>query len=219
MPSAADFLLSPAVQSLLKIVFAEPARAFALADLSRLSKLEMTELEQLLAQLRESGLLVDGPAAEQGPETFTVNTAFVFYAELRRIALKSFAAAEPLRAMLRSKFKGSVLRAYCLGEDPALGTLGLLLIYGEVAPDKAELDTALRKLLKTGAIRQHVQADVVSEKRFDALKPDHPLRTALAADSCVDISPAPASGKKAKPVAEQPTGLLAKARRRLQNLV
>lgn len=218
--SAADFLFSPAVQALLQLVLAEPARAFAIADLAKASKTDMADLESIVSHLLGSGVLVAGGGTPDEPETFSANTAFVFYPELRRIALKSFAAAEPLRAMLRAKFRGTVLRAFSLGEDRATGTLGLLLVYGEVAPEKEALDLALKKLLKTGALRQHVQAHVMAQRHFEALKPGDLLHAQLAADTCVDISPSPARARKADVPAKpsQPASLLARARRRLSGL-
>ncbi len=214
--SAADFLLSPAVQAILKAVFAEPARQFSTEDCARAAKLAPPEIEATLAHLVTSGVLAQAATAEDVPATYSANTAFVFYAELRRIAFKSFAAAEPLRAMLRSKFRGQVERAFLLGEDPAAQMLGLLIVHGEDAPDRAALDQALKKLVKTRAIHQHVQALVMPAARFNALKAGDALHAQLAADTCIDISPSPK--RKAAPAAKpaaKPVGLLEKARRRL----
>ena len=188
-----------------------------MADLAKAAKIEMTELEQVLAHLLDSGVLArgqgDGEGADDAPETFGANTAFVFYAELRRIALKSFAAAEPLRAMLQSKFRSTVLHAFVLGENTLTCTSIVLLVHGDLVPDRTALDQALKKLLKTGAIRQHVHVDVIAERRFKALKAGDALHAQLAADTCIDISPSTA--RKAKPLAAEPLGLLERARRRL----
>ncbi|KQP18302.1 hypothetical protein ASF43_10820 [Pseudorhodoferax sp. Leaf267] len=216
--SAADFLLSPAVQAILKLAFSEPARAFAADDFARQAKLALPEVEATLAHLASSGVLVQADTADDQPPAWCANTAFVFYAELRRIALKSFAAAEPLRAMLRSKFKGQVERAFLLGEDPATQMLSLLIVHGEDAPDKAVLDQALKKLIKSRAIHQHVHALVMPATRFDALKAGDNLLAQLAVDTCIDISPSPQRKPATKAAATQPVGLLEKARRRLAGL-
>lgn len=210
--SAADFLFSPAVQAILKAVFAEPDRAFAAEDFARLAKLALPEVEATLAHLVASGVLTQAATEDGHPVAYSANTSFVFYAELRRIAFKSFAAAEPLRAMLRSKFRGQVERAFVLGEDPATQTLGLLIVHGEQMPEKAELDQALKKLVKTRALHQHVQALVMPAARFHALRAGDALHAQLAADTCVDISPPPP--RKPAPAA-RPAGLLERARRRL----
>lgn len=215
----ADFLLSPAAQAVLHLVLAEPTRPFSAAELASASKLAAGDVEQILPHLVASGVLTQAQGAEPAPQTFHANTAFVFYPELRRIAFKSFAAAEPLRGMLHAKFRGSVLRAFSLGEDRASGALGLLLVHGALVPEKEVLDLALRKLLKSGAIRLHVQAHVMSERRFAALKPGDALHARIAADTCVDITPAPLRKAKSAPAAPATpatvAGLLERARRRL----
>lgn len=215
--SAADFLLSPAVQRLLQVTYAEPTRQFPVAELSTRCKLDAAEVEVTLAHLLASGVLAAGVAPADAPSTCCANTAFVFYPELRRIALKSFAAAEPLRTMLRARFRRSVLRALLLGEDHATGALVLVIVYGEEAPDKAALDAALQKLLKTGAIRQHVQAHVMRDLQFDALRVGDALHAELASDLCVELVAAPARKRKPQP-ATAPLGLLEKARQRLRFL-
>jgi hypothetical protein len=217
---SADFLLSPLAQQLLKAVLADPAQQFSVAELAKLARAELTQVEQATEHLVASGVLCRELSTAGEIAMLRANTAFVFYAELRRIALKSFAAAEPLGAMLRSKFRDTVARAFVLGEDRA-GALQLLLVYDAAAPDKALLDQALRRLLKSGAIRQHVQADVIAERRFQALRPGDALHALLAADTCIDISPV--RGGKARPKASPaapaaPVGLLEKARRRLAGL-
>lgn len=208
----ADFLLSACVQAILKISFAEPARAFGPAELAKLARCDLPEVEQCVAHLLDSSVLARADAATPQDTLVVANTAFVFYPELRRIALKSFAAAEPLRAMLQSRFRAEVLRAFVLGEDAATGQTDLLLVHGPTAPDKGALEAALHRLLATGAIRQHVQAQVIAERRFAALRPGDALHMRLASDSCVDISPTPP--RRAKAPAPRP-GLLERARRRL----
>lgn len=213
--SAADFLLSPAVQAVLKAVFAEPTRPFRAEDLAGLAKLALPEVEATLAHLVASGVLAQADGAPEQPASYSANTSFVFYTELRRIAFKSFAAAEPLRAMLRTKFRGQVERAFLLGEDLATQTLDLLIVHGPQAPEKAALDQALKKLVKTRAVHQHVQALVMPAARFQALRSGDALHVRLAADSCIDISPP--SPRKPAPAA-RPEGLLEKARRHLAGL-
>ncbi|MGC3985596.1 MAG: hypothetical protein QM777_13235 [Pseudorhodoferax sp.] len=161
-------------------------------------------------------MLLRGEAREGQPETVGIHQGFVFYSELRRIALKSFAAAEPLRAMLQSRFRASVQRAFLLGEDAGTGALQLLLVYAGEAPEREALDQALRKLLKSGVLRQHVQADVVPARRFEALKRGDALHARLAADGCIDISPTPPRKPRAAPAPA--LGFLQRARRRLGGL-
>lgn len=213
---AADFLFSPAVQELLKAVLAEPARQFTVAQAAAQSRMDVAEVEPLIAHLLAAGVLASSMEGEA--RTVRADTAFVFYPELRRIALKSFAAAEPLRAMLRTRFRGTVSQAFVLGEDAGSGMVDLLLVYEDAPPDRDALDRALRRLLQSGALRQHVQVQVLPRKQVDALRPGDALRARLAADSCTDISPPPARRPKAAPASVAPTGLLARARQRLARL-
>jgi hypothetical protein len=107
------------------------------------------------------------PKAEEA-ETVSVDRAFLFHDELRSIALKSFAAAEPVRSMLRGKFKDSVVRAFILGEDKD-GTLELLVVHGQLVPDEAAMTAACQKLSKS--IHRHLKMHVISNARFGGLTP------------------------------------------------
>lgn len=183
--SAADFLLAPEVQKLLKAVFAEPTKAFSIKALAKLTRLEPAEVERTQAHLLECGILSQHAAeadGEAGP--VSANTAFVFYQELRSIALKSFAAAEPLRAMLRAKFKDSVLRAVLLGEDSA-GALELLIVHGERIPDAAAMSAACQKL--HAALGRHLKVHVLSNAAFAAYATRHQLPQRLANGTAFEI--------------------------------
>lgn len=172
--SAADFLLAPEVQQILKTVFAEPHQRFSRSALAKATRLTPEDVERTQQHLLQSGILIQHPAETEGEAgPVSANTRFVFYAELRRIALKSFAAAEPLRAMLRARFKDSVLQAVLLGED-AEGTLTLLIAHGERLPDAAAMATACQKL--RGTLGRHLQVHVLSHAAFEA----HAARTQLA---------------------------------------
>lgn len=172
--SAADFLLAPEVQQILKTVFAEPHQLFSRSALAKATRLTPEDVERTQQHLLQSGILIQHPAETEGEAgPVSANTGFVFYAELRRIALKSFAAAEPLRAMLRARFKDSVLQAVLLGED-AEGTLTLLIAHGERLPDAAAMATACQKL--RGTLGRHLQVHVLSHAAFEA----HAARTQLA---------------------------------------
>ena len=206
--SAADFLLSQEVQQIVKIAYAQTAEQFSAATLARMSRLELPTIEATLPHLVTSGILRCSEAVDgEAPAHYAANTAFVFYPELRRIALKSFAAAEPLRAMLRSKFRDSVLRAFILGEDEAAGALDLLIVHGEKCPAKEELDAALQRLRKSGALRLHLRVQVMPDSRFD----DMLARQDPGSSASIEI--VAAGETKARPSADR-VGLFEKARRR-----
>ena len=210
--SAADFLFAPEVQKLLKVVFAQPASKFSVAELAKQSKLDAGDVERTQGHLVTSGILIRHKPQADEPEAVGANTAFVFYKELRAIALKSFAAAEPIRAMLRSKFKDSVLRAFVLGED-ADATVELLVVHGQLVPDEAEMSAACRKL--STSMGRHLKVHVISSQRFAGPTARDHLGAKLAAGTAVEII---AEGDtKAKPAPER-TGLLQSARQKLAAL-
>lgn len=142
----------------------------------------------------------------------TLDRSFVFHEELRSIALKSFAAAEPLRSMLRSKFKDSVLRAFLLGEDKD-GTLELLVVHGQSIPDEGAMAAACQKLSKT--IHRHLKVHVISNARFNGLAVRDPLASKLAAACALEI--VALGDTKAQPPAER-IGLLQSAKKKLATL-
>ncbi len=210
--SAADFLLSPTVQKLLQVLYAAPDAPVPVDELARRAKLAAPEAEGTLEHLVASGMLSKQPAADEAPATVQLNRSFVFYRELRAIALKSFAAAEPIRAMLRAKFKHAVVRAFVLGED-AQGVVEVLVVHGELMPDEAAMAEACRKLSKT--LHRHLQVHVISGARFERLAPGEALAAKLASASALEII-APGD-TRARPGSER-TGLLHSARKKLAAL-
>ena len=181
---AADFLLAPEVQKLLKVVLAAPTHRFSVAQLARKAKLDADDVERTQEHLIKSGILTRHKSEADGPETVEANMSFVFYSELRSIALKSFAAAEPLRAMLRSKFKDSVLRAFILGEGKD-ATVELLVVHGQQVPDAMAMSAACQKV--SAAIGRHLQVHVVSSKHYAALAMRDDLGRKLAAPTAFEI--------------------------------
>lgn len=210
--SAADFLLSPAVQQLMRVVYADPDRPFSASELAQRTKQESDVVEQTLQHLVTSGILAKQKVPAGEPETVKVDRSFVFYRELRSIALKSFAAAEPIRAMLRAKFKDSIVRAFILGEDDD-SVIEVLIVHGAVVPDQAAMTAACQKLSKT--LHRHLQVHVISMARLNNLTGRDALAAKLAAASTFEII-APKDSKAQLPV--ERLGLLQSARKKLAAL-
>jgi hypothetical protein len=210
--SAADFLLSPAVQKLMQVLYAAPDQPLSADELARRTKQEPGEVGETLEHLVKSGILARQKVAADRPETVKLDRSFVFYGELRSIALKSFAAAEPIRAMLRSKFKDSVVRAFILGED-ADNVLELLIVHGAVTPDETAMTAACKKLSK--ALHRHLQVHVISIARFNGLADHDTLAAKLAGASAFEII-APGDTKAQLPV--ERLGLLQSAKKKLAAL-
>ncbi|MDM0043778.1 hypothetical protein QTH91_04720 [Variovorax dokdonensis] len=213
--SAADFLLAPEVQKILTILYASPQQPLAIKDLARQARLELDDAIRTVEHLARSGVLKtahepedadtsshaandedDAANADAGAARVMLDEQFVFYREFRSMALKSFAGAEPIRKMLMSKFKTSVLRAFILGEQ-ADGQIELLVVYGQSAPDRHALQAACQKLSSTG-IRRSLQVQVVSSKQFDNLKPWDSTSVKLASGWAVELI-APGQTKAAPP--------------------
>ncbi|CAN5309732.1 hypothetical protein BH10PSE18_BH10PSE18_29660 [soil metagenome] len=210
--SAADFLLAPEVQKLLRVVFSEPDKPFTIAALSKATKLDAGDVVRTQAHLVDSGILNLHKADSEEGDSVSANTSFIFYAELRRIAIKSFAAAEPIRAMLRSKFKSSVLRAFVLGEDEQ-GVLELLVVHGQLVPDESDMSAACRKL--SASIGRHLKVHVISSNNYAALTARDYLGVKLANGAAIEVIGE--GDTKAKPQVER-KGLLQSARKKLAAL-
>lgn len=210
--SSADFLLSPEVQKVLQVLFSEPSKQFSTDALAKTTKLGAAEVSSTVGHLIKSGILSLKGAAGDGAETVSVDTSFVFYVELRRIALKSFAAAEPIRRMLRTKFKASVMRAFILEEDDD-SNVELLVVHGELVPDQADMAAACRRL--STSIGRHLTVHVISHSKYLSLMPRDALGAKLATSSAFEII---GDGDTKAKAPAQGQGLLQSARRKLAAL-
>jgi len=210
--SAADFLFAPEVQKLLMVAYAAPDQQFSSSELARRSKLDTEDAARTLEHLVGSGILKRQKAKAEEADTVSVDRAFIFHDELRSIALKSFAAAEPARSMLRTKFKDSVLRAFVLGEDKD-GTVELLVVHGELTPDQSAMTAACQKLSKN--IHRHLNMHVISNARFNSLAPRDPLTSKLAAPCAIEII---AFGDTKAQLPVERVGLLQSAKNKLATL-
>jgi hypothetical protein len=210
--SAADFLFSAEVQKLLMVAYAVPGQQIASSELARRSKLDPDDAARTLEHLVGSGILKRSKPKADEAETISVDRAFVFHDELRSIALKSFSAAEPVRSMLRARFKDSVMRAFILEEDKD-GALELLVVHGQLMPEEAAMKAACQKLSKS--IHRHLKVHVVSNTRFNGLAPRDPLASKLAAPGALEIIAL--GDTKAQPPVEK-VGLLQSAKKKLATL-
>lgn len=210
--SAADFLFAPEVQKLLMVAYAAPDQPFSASELAQRSKLDADDVARTLDHLVGSGILKRQKPKADEAETVSVDRAFLLHDELRRIALKSFAAAEPVRAMLRAKFKDSVVRAFVLGEDED-GTVELLVVHGQLMPDEAAMTDACRKLSKK--IHRHLRMHVISNARFNGLTPRDPLAPKLAQGRAIEII---SLGDTKAQLPVERVGLLQSAKKKLATL-
>ncbi|MDR6887112.1 MULTISPECIES: hypothetical protein [Variovorax] len=194
------------------VAYAAPEQPLSSSELAKRSKLEPDDAARTLEHLVKSGILKRSKPKSDEPETISVDRAFIFHNELRSIALKSFAAAEPVRSMLRSKFKDSVMRALILEEDKD-GTLELLVVHGQLMPDESAMKAACQKLSKN--IHRHLKVHVISNTRINNLPPRDPLALKLAASGVVEVIAL--GDTKAQPPVEK-VGLLQSAKKKLATL-
>ncbi|WP_431111836.1 hypothetical protein [Variovorax paradoxus] len=194
------------------VAYAAPDQPLSSSELAKRSKLEPDDAARTLEHLVESGILKRSKPKADEPETISVDRAFIFHNELRSIALKSFAAAEPVRSMLRSKFKDSVMRAFILEEDKD-GTLELLVVHGQLMPDESAMKAACQKLSKN--IHRHLKVHVISNTRINNLPPRDPLALKLAASGVLEVIAL--GDTKAQPPVEK-VGLLQSAKKKLATL-
>ena len=111
--SAADFLLSPGMQKVLGLVFAEPERSFTLNELLDRAAGGRGNSQRQIEKLLAAGVLDEGPRRAR-QRCIKANTRFFLYPELRSIARKSFGLAEPLREALKP-FEAAIDEAFVFG--------------------------------------------------------------------------------------------------------
>lgn len=207
--SSADFLLSPEVQKLLHVFLPAPQKQFSADALAKRTKLSAIVVTDTLEHLTKSGILHEHRTSPNEGGEFSVNTAFVFYAELRRIALKSFGAAEPIRRMLRTRFKASVMRAFILGEDDD-SNVELLVVHGALVPGQADMAAACRRL--STPLGRQLTVHVISHSRYKSLTPRDALGSKLLAFGVFEII---GEGETKAKAPTQVEGILQSARRKL----
>lgn len=117
--SAADFLFTPAVQRVLRAIYADTSKSFALNELLRIARSGKGSTQKQIDRLVLSGVLLEEPR-RGAQRSLRANTEFFLYPELRSITAKSFGLVEPLREVL-TPFKDEISDAFVFG-SVATGT-------------------------------------------------------------------------------------------------
>ena len=110
---ATDFLFTPSVQRVLGIVLLRPEQAFMLKELLDVAGGGHGSSQRQIERLIEAGVLQEGPRRGR-QRAIKANGDYFLFPELRSIALKSFALAEPLREAL-APYAGSIQEAFVFG--------------------------------------------------------------------------------------------------------
>lgn len=127
----ADFLFTPTLQKVLGATLLHPERSFTLRELLRLADSGRGSAQKQVQRLIDSGVLFED--ARRGLQrSIRANTEFIFYAELRSIAYKSFGAVEPLREAM-APFATNISSAFVFGSvakgtDSAKSDIDLIVI-------------------------------------------------------------------------------------------
>jgi uncharacterized protein len=111
--SAADFLLTPGMQKVLGLTFADPERSFTLNELLACAGGGHGSSQRQIERLIASGVLEEGPRRAR-QRAIKANTGYFLYPELRSIAMKSFGLAEPLIEALRP-FEHEIEESFVFG--------------------------------------------------------------------------------------------------------
>ncbi|MCT6721720.1 nucleotidyltransferase domain-containing protein [Acidovorax sp. K2F] len=141
----ADFLFTPTLQKVLGATLLHPDRSFTLRELLRLADSGRGSAQKQVERLINSGVLLEDE--RRGTQrSIRVNTEFIFYAELRSIAHKSFSVVEPLKEAL-APFASNISSAFVFGSvakstDSAKSDIDLIVI-GQVS--LLELSEALHE--------------------------------------------------------------------------
>jgi predicted nucleotidyltransferase len=108
-----DFLFTPGVQRVLGLALSRPEQEFTLKELLDRSGTGHGNSQRQIEQLIQAGVLAEGPRRGR-QRAIKANTTHFLYPELRAIAMKSFALAEPLREAL-APFADRIDEAFVFG--------------------------------------------------------------------------------------------------------
>jgi predicted nucleotidyltransferase len=111
--SVADFLFTPGMQRVLGATLIAPEQCFALNTLLKMAGTGKGSTQIQIERLIKAGVLKEEPR-RSNQRSIRANTDFFLFPELRAIALKSFALAEPIREAL-TPFAHVIDQAFVFG--------------------------------------------------------------------------------------------------------
>lgn len=185
--SAADFLLTLGMQKVLGLAFAEPERSFTLNELIACAGGGHGNSQRQIERLIEAGVLEEG--SRRGRQrSIKANTGYFLYPELRSIALKTFALAEPLRAALKP-FERQIEEAFVFGSvakgnDTQRSDIDLVVI-GEAA--LMALTSAMFEVEQS--IGRTVHLNLYNSAEWVRLKQSDPVLSQISEASKIRIFP------------------------------
>jgi len=127
----ADFLFTPAMQSVLGATLLHPQRTFTLRELLRIAGGGRGSTQKQIDRFVAAGVLIE-EARRGNQRSIKANTDFILYPELLGIACKSFAVAQPLKEAL-TPFAEKIDSAFVFGSvakgtDSASSDIDLVVV-------------------------------------------------------------------------------------------
>lgn len=180
-------MFSANMQKVLGLVIAQPERSFTLNELLKHAGGGRGHLQIKIDQLVAIGVLEEG-SRHARQRCIRVNKRFLLYPELRSMALKSFALAEPLRAALKP-FEHDITEAFVFGSvakgtDTHLSDIDLIVV-GQAS--FMELTTALYDLeTKLG---RPVHLSLYAPEEWAHLQVTDPVLLQIAGSAKIEILP------------------------------
>jgi DNA-binding MarR family transcriptional regulator len=137
--SLADVLFTPTVQRVLAATLKQPDRTFTLHELLTIGDSGKGSAQRQIERLITAGLLAEEPR-EGRVRRIRINADHALFAEVRSIALKSFALVEPIRSALLPLAR-RIRRAFVAGSiEEVAGSFGTgieLIVVGTPSKVKA----------------------------------------------------------------------------------
>lgn len=185
--SAADFLFTPALQRVLRTVYADAEKSFTLNELLRTAASGKGSTQKQIERLVSAGVLREEPRRGR-QRSLRADTGFFLYAELRSIALKSFGLAEPLREAL-APFEDSIAEAFVFGSvatgrDSHKSDIDLIVVG---SPGLLELSERLLETEKM--LGRSVHLNLYSPAEWSHLRTSDPVLSQIAESAKLEILP------------------------------
>ena len=182
---SADFLLTPALQRVLRVVYADPERCFTLNELLRVADTGKGSTQKQIDRLVSAGVLFEEPRRGR-QRSLKANTDFFLYPELLGITRKSFGLVEPLFDVL-APFSESITEAFVFGSvatqtDSHRSDIDLMVIG---TPDFLELSERL--LVTEQQLARPIHLNLYSPSEWDTLRKSDPVLSQIVAKDRLEI--------------------------------
>lgn len=198
---SADFLLTSSMQRLLALVLTEPDREFTLNELLARAGGGHGSSQRQIERLIESGVLREGRRRGR-QRSIKANPDFFLYPELRSIALKSFALAEPLRRALQPYEEGIdeafVFGSTAKGTDTYRSDIDLIVVG---TASLMELTAAMLEAEKE--LGRPVHLNIYSPAEWENLRTNDPVLAQISASKKIQVLPDATSARVREPAEEQ----------------